>query len=424
MTGATRAGAVWGLSRLVLVVLLFSVERGSGSDLRYYAATLADLESQGIGGTLVEYPVPAVLVLAAPYALLALLGATAGYPLALVLAAVALDGVLLRALLRRGRREGDAGPLGVPVAVWAWVVAVPALGAISYARFDLLPGVLVASALLSLAVAPRWSATYGVLATSAKYSPALVLPALAAPARTRRRVLVTGLAAGIAMAGLSIAVAGWDRTVSPLRYQGERGLQIESVAATPAMLRWAVDPAGHRVHFATSKAWEIEGPGVGALLTASAAVTALLAVVLVGLWVLAWVRLRDTAAAVPAVVWLALGAVAAFVVGGKVLSPQYLLWLLPAACAGLALVEDPRERRLLSWWTAGLLVAAGMTHAIYPHGYTSLLFHSGWSLPMAVLLAVRNLLLVVLCVVALFGAARQVTRAPRRPTDRAASPAA
>ncbi|WP_141002953.1 glycosyltransferase 87 family protein [Nocardioides humi] len=407
-----RLWAWWGLTRLVLVVLLLTAESGSITDLNYYRASLDDLGAEGVGGTLAEYPVPAFLALAAPYALMAAIGATGEYRLLLIVLLLLLDAAFHRALLRRG---------SVPAA-WMWVAAAPALGAVTYARFDLLPGVLVGLALLRLVDAPRRAAVLAVLATGLKYSPALMLPALAAPAATRLRVVVGGAVAGIGLVAVSIAVGGWDRIVSPLSYQGDRGLQVESVAATPAMVRWALAPDGHRVFFAPSLAWEVDGPGTDALIVVSTVVTVLLVVVLGGLWLLAWLRLPDPRTGLPAVVWLTLGAIAAFVVSGKVLSPQYLLWLLPAACAGLALLEGRDRQRLLRWSTV-LLVATALTHVVFPHGYLELLDHSGWSIVVVAVLAVRNVLLVGLCAWALVAALQAVRRVPRRPRGRVASPA-
>jgi hypothetical protein len=121
------------------------------------------------------------------------------------------------------------------------------------------------------------------------------------------------------------------------------------------------------------------------------------------------------------VVWLTLGALSAFVVSGKVLSPQYLLWLLPAACAGLVLL-DGADRSRLARWTAALLVAAVLSHVLYPHAYRAFIDgHSAWSAPVAGVLALRNLLLAGLCVTALAAAWGATRRVPRRPRDPVAS---
>lgn len=422
MTSLARATWLWwATTRLLLLLVMVTVETGVGFDLKYYAESLGDLDADGVGGTLREYPVPGFLVLAAPYALLSLLGATSYYSLVVILLAVALDGVFLRALLARSASAQHSRIGGIPVPAAAWLVAVPAIGSLTYARFDLLPGMLIGLALLSLVDAPRRAAVLGALATGVKYWPALVLPALAAPRSGRARVLVSGAATGAALVGISLVVGGVDRILSPLDYQGSRGLQIESVAATPAMVMWAAGPREYDVFYSDALAWEIEGPGVSALLTASSVATALLLAAMVASWVLAWRRLGDARQSLPATVWLTLAAVSAFLVGGKVLSPQYLIWLLPVACAGLALLEESHELRRLQRWTVVLLVTAVLTHVVFPHGYLELIEHTPWSGAVVALLAVRNVLLIGLCGYAFVSAARLVTRPRRRPRDPAAT---
>jgi hypothetical protein len=405
-----RAWVLWGVTRLIVVLLLRGAEHGAIFDVHYYAESLAGLGEHGLAGTMPEYPVPAVLVLAAPYALLHALGLGSLYVGSIVTLALALDAWFLALLLRTGRSTP----------VWAWIAATPALGVVSYARFDLLPGVLVAAALLALAGAPRRAGVLGVLAAGVKYSPALVLPALAAPAAGRARVIGAGAVAGILLVGASAAVGGWDRLVSPLRYQENRGLQIESISATPAMIRWAFSPDHYRVFYPSSKAWEIQGPGTDALLLASGVLSGLLLLGLLALWACAWRRLRDTDDGISVVVWLTLAAVIAFIVSGKVLSPQYLLWVLPVACAGLALVGE-RDRRGLARWTAVLLLVAALTHLIFPLGYAYLLTPSARSDVMIVVLVVRNLLLVGLGVTAFAATVRSLRAVRRRPTDPAVS---
>ncbi|MCX6401164.1 MAG: glycosyltransferase 87 family protein [Propionibacteriales bacterium] len=420
MATSRTAWLWWATTRLVLLIVLVTVETGVGFDLKYYRESLGDFGADGVTGTLREYPVPAFLALAAPYALLSLAGATSYYSLFVIVLAVGLDATFLRALLHRAgaadvTTPGTLGGISLPAVVW--LAAVPAIGSLTYARFDLLPGVLIGLALLALVDAPRRAAVLGALATGAKYWPALVLPTLAAPRSSRLRVLAAGAVTGAALVVVSLVLGGWDRIMSPLDYQGDRGLQIESVAATPAMVRWAAGPGDHDVFFSKALAWEIDGPGVSALITVSTVATAGLLLAMVALWVLAWRRLGDVRDSLPATIWLTLAAVSAFVVGGKVLSPQYLIWLLPAACAGLALLDDPAEQRRLRRWTAVLLVAAVITHVVFPHGYHELIDHTTWSGAVVALLLVRNLLLVGLCGYALVSATRLVRRPRRRPTD-------
>lgn len=409
----SSAWQIWLMTRLLLFVVLLSIESESITDLNYYKANLADLSSDGVAATLAEYPIPAFVVLVVPYALLSVAGWAALYQIVVMVLLYVVDAGFFRALLDRAR--GPAPLIG-------WLAATPALGAITYARFDLLPGVLMGLALLYFVRSPGRAAVLAAAATGLKYAPVLALPALGAPSKSRWVVLKATTATGAALVVLSLVVGGWDRLFSPLSYQGERGLQIESIAATPVMLRWAITPGEHKIFYATSLSWEIDGPWTAGLLIFSTVLTALLICLLLGLWICAWRVAAEPGAALPAVVWLVLAAMSAFIVSSKVLSPQYLLWLLPAACAGLAVLEGEDSRRL-RWWTTALLVTAVLTHAVYPYGYSSLLLHSGWSLLVALLLAVRNLLLAVLCATALLRAAGAIRSLSRRPRDPGVHPA-
>jgi hypothetical protein len=404
----------WLTTRALVVVLLLGVEHDVVGDPRYYALSLAQLPRLGIGHILVEYPVPALLLLALPYWLLQAIGAVGAYSGAIAVCALATDAVFGIALIRaRSWRPGAPDLLGIRPAEWVWLLAVPALGATTYARFDLAPGILVGLALLYVAHRPRVAGVLATVAAGAKYWPAIVLPALLGPRRSRRPLTVGIGTAVLVLAALSVTVGGWHRVWTPLSFLRGRGLQIESVAATPAMLGFAVHPDRYRVSYAGSHAYEVTGPGVSGLLHAATAVTVVLALLLIGLWTLA--ARRD--ASLDATVWLVLASVTGFVVTGKVFSPQYLLWLLPPAAAGLAVVRGSETRRRLLGWSAVLLVTAAATQVVFPLEYGDLLVATDHTLGTVLLLAARN---VAVCALFLYAATEAVwLLLPVRDRDRA-----
>jgi hypothetical protein len=164
-----------------------------------------------------------------------------------------------------------------------------------------------------------------------------------------------------------------------LGYHLNRPLEIESV---PATALWIARLAGGvRLHLGNSSGSQVvlSVPAeVIARYSALVLVAALLAVL-----ALVW-RRRATIAADPAHVGLAaLAILLAGVVCSKVLSPQYMVWLLPA----IALVAF--ERRVLG----GLLVASLLlTQIEFPANYWALAFHQA---PGAIAVVVaRNFLLV------------------------------
>lgn len=426
MRALSRADAwptalVWAVTRAVVLVLLATQEQNVVGDVNYYRLSLGGLSHLHIAGTLVEYPVPALLLLWLPYAVLDALGLLGGYAVAIAALAVLTDLAFLATIVRSRRWAERRTYAGITAAEWAWLAAVPALGATAYARFDLVPGILVGLALLFVVHRPALAAAFGALATGVKYWPALVLPTLAAPRSGRRAVIVTVAALGTALGLVSLALGGWHRLWTPLDYQGMRGLQIESVAATPAMLAWGRGTDGYAVTFTRWRAYDITGPLADPMLHVATIASVIALVLVAGWWVLAWWRLRGRPAAdgdAEALVWLVLATVGAFVVTNKVLSPQYLLWLLPAAAAGLVVLRGRAVGPLLGW-TLGLLAAAAITHEIYPRQYAYLLGRFEGTEPIVYLLAARNLILLVLTgYAAVRVSVLLLLRPPRTPTKR------
>lgn len=384
MPSLPRLSLWWILTRLVVLVLLFGPESKSVGDVGYFAKSLAHIERFGLGSTMPEYPLPALLMVAVPWTLALALSASWLYGFFFVAATLAVDAVFTVALSRSARSSGRVA------AVVAWLVAVPVMGGLTFVRFDVVPGVLVGLVVLASVTHPRWAAFLVSLATSIKLWPVLMIPFLASAVRNRWSVLVPVAVVGAASVLVTVAVGGWGRLVSPLVYQADRGLQIESVAATPVMVRFAVIPASSTISYSPFKAYEITGPGVSAMLTVSTVLT----VAFVALVLTLWLRtLRTGSSLTPdAFVWSTLCVTLAFMCSSKVLSPQYLLWLLPAACAGLAVVWH--SYRQLMVWTCVLGVAAGLSHLLFPSLYTSLAVH-GAHTPLAVcVLTLRNGLMI------------------------------
>ncbi len=407
---------VWLVSRAAVLWLFFGRESWVTGDVAYFAGSLAAVPDVGLGSTLVEYPLPGVVLVAFPWLLAEWAGYPGAYALVVMVFALVTDGLFTGLLEHFGHRRRSA--------LWVWLLAVPLLGATAYARFDLVPGILAAVGLLLLSTHPRIAAAAGAVATGLKFWPALLLPALAARSQGRRQVVVVVGLVGTALAGASLLTAGWDRLISPLTWQGERGLQIESVLASPAMLGWALSPAGFEVAFSDYNAVEIAGPGTDSLLAVSEVATLALMAALVLLWVRTW--RHGSAVSLDAVTWTCLAAVTGFLVTSKVLSPQYLLWLLPLAAAGLAASDTARGGAALRRWAVGLLVATGATHLIFPVFYLGLSSHQPWSVWVVLLLVARNVILVWLFVRAateawLAVSAASSSTASRRGRRRAAS---
>jgi hypothetical protein len=388
--GTTSTALLWVVSRGLVLWLFFGPHSWVTGDVAYFADSLTHLGERGLGATLVEYPLPGLALVGLPWLLAQWIGHPDVYSELVLGLALVTDAAFTVLLHRSASARMRAGAVGV------WLLAVPLLGATTYARFDLVPGVLAGVALLLMVVHARAAAVAAVLATGLKLWPALLLPALVARASGRRAVLATVAVVGAGLVAGSLFLAGWARLVSPLTWQADRGLQIEAVAATPAMVAWGFGPGAFTVFYSEFNAYEVSGPSVHWLLTLTGVLPVVVAGGLLTLWVRAW---RGAASSTPdAVAWSCLAAVSAFMVTSKVLSPQYLLWLLPLAAAALAVSRTDRGQRQLRRWAVVLLVATSLTQLVFPVYYGHLTQHDPSSYRVVLLLAVRNAVLVWLTI--------------------------
>jgi hypothetical protein len=294
----------------------------------------------------------------------------------LMLAAMAAAAVLVSLAAQRLWRLGSA------LAGLIFAASVLAIGTIVATRYD--AAVALCIALFLWAVSGRRWIIAGIavgLGTALKLTPIVLLPLPLLLATTwRDRAKVAGPFAITAIVPfLADGAAAWTGVLTVFRYHGSRPLQIESVLATPLLLARISGAAG--VSYGTANgAQTIIGPGAGALATlsgffAAAALAAVLAFA---------VRARRRGMADER--WIVLAATAlllAVVVPSKVLSPQYLVWLLPV----VALVG--RASRAL---TILLFAAVLLTGLEFPAMYWDFLrFETG---PVLVV-AARNLALTI-----------------------------
>lgn len=377
--------SAWLATRVVLLVVWLPTAPQLAGDVHYYWKNSATLAAGGASpaNVMVEYPTPVLWLLRVPLLLGG--GTEDGFRLAFHAILVALDLVFTLLLWQRGRGW---------LATWFWIVFVVAMGPIVYQRLDLVPAVLSAAALLALA-ARRHAGLGMVLAAGAglKFWPAFLLPvALRGDKRGDTITSVVFAGVGLLIAAGSIAYAGLARLLSPLVWQSGRGLQIESVWATPLMIARIADPQAHPVRYSAWQAYEVFGPGVDALLAAASLATLLSYVVFLvgyGFWIhRLYVRRQPPAVASAGLAMVTV--VAITLVANKTFSPQYLVWL-GAPVAALLLLQ-PRLR----WPAMWALLLAVLTQVVYPIGYDSLLAGGAGSAVVVTALALRNLGLVAL----------------------------
>jgi uncharacterized membrane protein len=298
-----------------------------------------------------------------------------------LMAALGVATVLLVAVCLRGLDASRART----VAALAFVAAFPLLlGSVVLTRFDLYPAALVAGGLAAL-LHDRVRLGFGVLgaAVAVKLYPAVLVPvALAFVWRRRGRrealVCLALCAAVVVLAFLPFLLIAPDGVAHSLGRQLSRPLQIESLGS--ALYLAAHHLGGLDVEMRSGHGSQnLHGAG-----TAAAAV--LLSLVQVA--VLTWIWLRRPGSKEELVRWSA-AALVAFVALGKVLSPQFLIWLVPV----VPLVAGLRGLRASVLTAAALVV----TQLWFPSRYWDLARELD-PLP-STLVLLRDVVLVALLVV-------------------------
>ena len=281
--------------------------------------------------------------------------------------AIGCDLAITFMLCLRARRGGSLA------GAWYWVCGVPLLGPVTVGRFDVVP---VALSVAALCVTGRGSVRGALIGAGAavKAWPVTLLVGLA-PGQQRRGIAA---AAAVLAAVCAFFASG---TASFLAHQNARGVEIESVAATPFMI-WR-QAGWHGTVAYRFGAYQLSGGHVALAQDASDLGLALAVAAVIG-WrlLIASGRARwrpEFAADAP------LAATLLFLVTSPVLSPQYLLWVTGLAAVCLATGHTTQRPVALA-----VLAAAGLTQLIFPIGWTSLVHGSD---AVTAVLAARNVLL-------------------------------
>lgn len=322
--------------------------------------------------------------------------AFAAFMLLLHFANLALAFVLLRPTLPvpRGRLQPVTWLL---CASLLWSVLLGRIAAarmdhsvVSWALLTLWAGTRATSA--SGAARIRWAAVSGSLAAlgvMTKLVPGLALLALLIVwlcsniADRIRLALVACIAGGLVLTVLNAGmfVFAGDRYLDTFRYHTLRGIQIESLYAG---IMLGLHALGLPVHVSEAfGSTNLDSALTRAIQIASPWLFVVAAIV---------ISARRWAVESGALVCLTLALLLAFVLTGRVFSPQYLIWIAAPLLAAAALDRPRGPFRVIA---ALYLALCLISQLIYPQGYPVLkAFH-----PLAVaLLNLRNLGIVLLCV--------------------------
>ena len=386
-SGGLPVVITWIVTRVVMLVLIATLEEVATGDVTYYWRKIAALGEVGLGQTLNEYPTPVAWMLAIPYGLGA--GTHRGYQIAFIGLMMVLDAAFAWALWRTAGRRRDAG-----LTFWVWFVFL--MGPLCYVRFDLVPAVLAGAAILVCRRQPWLTGALTGIAAAIKLWPALLILPFTTVRRGRRATVFGFLIAGLGLALISLISGGLPRLVSPLTWQSDRGLQIESIWATALMVLRIPRPATWVVGMSRYQAFEVFGPGVGFWLVISSIATLLGLVIMAALYVRGYRTPRPTSGTVGVLI---LATIAITIVTNKTLSPQYLVWLGGPMAALLIMRARDVNGRVTVFGRFGiqLLVLALITHLVYPITYSGLYGapHGGLFVISTVLLLIRNLSLLV-----------------------------
>lgn len=322
--------------------------------------------------------------------------------------ALAADLLVLLTLLRLAR--GD----GLLLGVWAWAVVVPLLNLLTYARYDIFA---TASAVVALAATIRRPVVAGValsIGALIKVWPAVLL--ISARPFGGLRPILTGFAVTLAVLGGALTLAFTGAWSGFTGNQADRGLQIESIGATPLVLARLADPTID-IRYVYGAMEFVDHPFVRPA-TIGLPVLTMLGLGGLGLWWLVKGRRLTWTSTVGFDV--ALLAVLTTVVTSRVFSPQYMLWLI--GLAAVCLTRRDTTQRVAS---ALLMVATALTSALFPWFYAQVSTDPDW--PGTTLLVIRNALIVTALGIGLHalirGAERTRTDAGRTRPDQATNAA-
>ncbi|WP_406057726.1 DUF2029 domain-containing protein [Streptomyces sp. NBC_01077] len=377
-TGLRLPVGLWALTRVVLLLCVFKVVVIPGPDITF------DIEEiyQGwyevlrtgtypLDDVTWQYPPAAAFAILAP-GLLPFLG----YSAAFFILAFLCDALVFGLLLHTGRRAGRSLR-----GAWIWIAGVALLGPTVYARYDVMVTAVAVAALLAAGRSPRVLGALAGFGAVLKVWPALLL---AGTPKGRATFRSWPVAVGAAAAVLLFCVLWMPGALAFLSFQRDRGTEVESLGAMVFHVARHFGWSGEaQMNYGSI---EFLGPYVSTVSTAAM----LLTFVAFG-WLLLW-RFKARRFTSSTVADAGFVAVLLFTTTSRVLSPQYMLWLVGLAAVCLAYRSSRMERpaHLIVW-------AAAVTQFEFPVWFS----HVTRSDPLGIaVLFTRNGLLIAATVIA------------------------
>ena len=330
----------------------------------------------------VEYPPAALPVFAAP-SLVARAGDFTRYREAFE-ALMLLCGALAAATVGVVLSRAEASTARLVAGTLVAGLAPLALGPVVLSRFDLWPALLSVAALAAvLGGRPRAGAAALGVAVAAKIYPGVLLPLFVAYEwqRAGRRAALRCLATAAACAAawvIPFAAFAPHGVWASLSGQASRPLQIESLGAGFLLAAHQAFGTG-LTQISSHGSDNLAGRVPDALAVAQGAVAALVVLAL-------WIAFARGPASRERLIRYSAAVVCAFIAFDKVLSPQYLIWLIPL----VPLVGGRRGIAASALFVASLV----LTQLWFPRHYLDLAY--GFDVRASWLVLARDLVLVAL----------------------------
>ncbi|MFI8323049.1 glycosyltransferase 87 family protein [Streptomyces sp. NPDC085529] len=331
---------LWALTRIVLLVCVFKIVVVPGPDVtsdveQIYQSWYEVLKTGTYPQDDVtwQYPPAAALAILSPVLLPFL-----NYSAAFFVLAFLCDAVVFGLLVHTGGRPGRSMR-----GAWLWLAAVPLMGPTAYARYDIMVTAVAVAGLLAAIRSPRVLGALAGFGAALKVWPALLL---AGTPKGRATWRSWPTAAGTAVGVLVLCMAWMPGSLAFLSFQSERGTEVESLGAMVFHVARHFGWDGEaRMNYGSI---EFLGPGVSWVSKGAMALT----VAAFG-WLLLW-RFRARRFTSSTVADAAFVAVLLFTATSRVISPQYMIWLVGLAAVCLV-YRSSRMRTpayLILWATA------------------------------------------------------------------------
>lgn len=360
----------WFCTRLIFVAMTVANRFGRDFETyRLYPVWAAELAKGHfpVHDVMWQYPPVAGLIFLAPKALPFLSYADA-FTLLIVVCDALVTGLLLASSRRQARSTHGA---------WLWVLGLPLMLQVPYVRFDVVVTALAVASVLAVNRAPVTSGVLAGLGVLVKAWPVIALVGAPRGRTGRRSWLSAVVTVGAALAATASVFSG---ALGFLGAQGARGIEVESVPGSLLLLAEHFGYGGHARYRYGSM--QFSGAYTHTLAELAIGCT------VIGFGWLLWWRMRTRVWRPATAADAMMTAILIFVTTSRVISPQYLIWLLGAGAA--CLVFQGTSQRPVAY---AMLPLTALTTVVYPMAWTALLKLE--IAPLSVLL-LRNAALVAL----------------------------